>query len=233
MYKKIMILVSSMLVLSAIAVLVKCCFRRRMVEPTIIMNGNVAQQKDIKIILGTTRTGRTSKKIADTLKKMADKRTDIHTEIIDLNDYNLPFFNDVIAPDRRETITDPVVQKWSDKITQSSSFIIVLPEYNSGYPGVLKNALDSLYKEWNNKPVAFVGYSGGPTGGSSAIAQLRQVAKTLQMIPIDVEINIPMAWKVFDQDGNLLDKNIEPQLNNMIDAIIAAQKTKQETTSPR
>lgn len=83
--------------------------------------------------------------------------------------------------------------------------------------------MDSLYKEWNNKPVAFVGYSGGPSGATSAVAQLRQVAKGFQMIPIGFDINIGTSWKAFDTKGNLI-KNIEKDFNDMINELIKAKK---------
>jgi len=181
---------------------------------------STSKKLNIQIILGSTRKGRTSKKIGNALKNIADKRIDITTEIIDLIDYNVPFLDDEIPPASRKEITDPVVKRWSDKIKEADAFIIVVPEYNSGYPGVLKNALDSLYKEWNNKPVAFVGYSGGTSGGTSAVAQLRQVALALQMIPIDLDITIGSAWKALDTKGNLNNKNIENELNAAIDQII-------------
>lgn len=177
------------------------------------------KKTNIKIILGSTRKGRTSDKIGAALKAIADTRSDIKTEILDLNDYNLPFFNDETPPAMRQMITDPVVQKWSDKISEADAFIIVVPEYNAGYPGVLKNALDSLYKEWNNKPVAFVGFSGGPSGGASAIAQLQQVAIALQMKPIADDIKVPTAWKAFDEKRNLINQDIAGQLNGMIDQL--------------
>lgn len=184
----------------------------------------IGQKMQVKIILGSTRKGRTSDKIAQELKLMADKRSDISTEILDLNDFNLPFFNEEVPPARRENITDPVIQRWSDAISEGDAFIIVVPEYNYGYPGVLKNALDSLYKEWNDKPVAFVGYSGGPAGGANAIAQLRQVAKGFKMIPVEGDILIPSAWKAFDTKGKLAHQDIENELNTMIDQLKNSKK---------
>jgi NAD(P)H-dependent FMN reductase len=137
-------------------------------------------KKNIKIILGSTREGRSSEKIGKALLQMVSKRTDIDIQLLDLKDYGLPFLNDSVAPMMRKgEITDLVLKKWSDSVSAADAFIIVVPEYNAGYPGVLKNALDLLYKEWNNKPVAFVGYSGGPSGGANVIFQLKQVVKEL------------------------------------------------------
>jgi len=179
----------------------------------------VGKKTNIKIILGSTRKGRTSDKIGAALKAISDKRKDVTTEILDLNDYNLPFLNDEVPPAMRATISDPATKKWSDKINEGDAFIIVVPEYNAGYPGVLKNALDSLYKEWNNKPVAFVGFSGGPSGGASAIAQLQQVARALQMKPVANDIKVPTAWKVFDEKRNLTNPTIASELNAIIDQL--------------
>lgn len=180
---------------------------------------STAKKTQLKIILGSTRKGRTSDKIGNALKQIADKRSDVVTEILDLNDFNLPFLNDEIPPASRKTITDPAVKKWADKIAQADAFIIVVPEYNSGYPGVLKNALDSLYQEWNNKPVAFVGFSGGPSGGANAIAQLHEVALALQMKPVANDIKVPTAWKAFDEKRNLVNPSIANELNTIIDQL--------------
>jgi len=182
-----------------------------------------SKKMSIKIILGSTRKGRTSDKLGSALELMAKKRNDVAVEILDLRDFNLPFLNDEVPPARREKITDPAVQRWADKINEAQGFIIVVPEYNAGYPGVLKNALDILYKEWNGKTVAFVGYSGGSSGGSSAIAQLRQVAAGLEMVTVATDIKIPSAWKAFDTKGNLENKNIESELNTLIDQVIATR----------
>jgi len=189
-------------------------------------NAEKGQEKlKIGIILGSTRQGRSSDKIALAINHFLAKRTDISPKLVDIKDYHINFLEDEITPDRRTVITDPIIQRWSDEITASDAFIIVVPEYNAGYPGVLKNALDVLYKEWNGKPVAFVGYSGGPSGGTSAVAQLRAVTKRLKMIPVECQINIPSAWKAFDGQENLLDTTIEKQLNKMTDQLIEAKLT--------
>lgn len=181
---------------------------------------NPTKKTLIQFILGSTRNGRLSPKIGDYLKKLAGKRDDVSIEIVDLKNFNLPFLNDEISPSKRKEITDPLVKKWSDKIKEADAFIIISPEYNGGYPGVLKNALDSLYAEWSNKPVAFVGYSGGLSGGTGAIKQLRDVVLELKMKPIDLDIKIATSWKAFDQEGSLVDKTIESRLNSIINELI-------------
>lgn len=182
-------------------------------------NNVIAKKPNVQIILGSTREGRSSDKIAQVVQAIALQRNDVNSEIIDLRDYALPFLNDATPPAMRTVITHPLVKRWSDKISQADAFIIVLPSYNSGYPGVLKNALDSLYKEWNNKPVGFVGYSGGPLGGADAIAQLQEVTRGLNMQPVLPTVHIPYAWKAFDEDGKLVTP-IDDLVNRMIDGLI-------------
>lgn len=109
---------------------------------------------------------------------------------MDLRDYPLPFFNDATSPSQRGgKYPESAIQKWADKIAAADAFIIVSPEYNHGYPGVLKNALDSICPEWANKPVGFLSY--GSAGGARSIEQLRQVVIELGMLPIKNSINLP------------------------------------------
>lgn len=179
-----------------------------------------AKKAVIQIILGSTRQERSSEKIARALKEKAQLKPDVLIELIDLRDYNLPFFKESTAPASQKEITDPQIKNWSNKIKEADAFIFIVPEYNAGYPGVLKNALDSLFKEWNNKPVGFVGYSGGPSGGASAIQQLHTVAQALKMVPLSCNVLIPYAGKAWDAHFNFADKTIEKQFDTMIDQLL-------------
>jgi len=192
---------------------------------------SVVQKMNVFIILGSTRQGRLSPAIGELLHTMASKRSDITVEIIDLKTYNLPFLDDEISPASRTVITDTTIQAWSDKIKSADAFIIVTPVYNAGPPGVLKNALDLLYHEWNKKPVGFVGYSGGSSGGSDVIAQLRHITKQgLEMIPVEQDVKIPNSWKALDAQGKFVDTTIEQQLNTMIDQLITHKPGSQKIT---
>lgn len=185
-----------------------------------------SKSMNIQIIVGSVRITKTGLAIAQNIADMLSARPEITAEIIDLADYNLPFYTDSISPESRKTpITDPILKNWSDKISQADGYIIVSPEYNGGYTAPLKNALDSLYKEWNNKPVALVGYSGGPTGGSSMLAQLRHVTVVLKMIPVATDITIPSSWKAFTPDKKLVQAaEIKQKLNTIIDQFLAIQR---------
>lgn len=159
----------------------------------------------VQIILGSTREGRQGEKVAKWIHELALKRNDFKTESIDLKDWNFSFLHDQSPPSLGK-YSDPIVQKWAEKINEADAYIIVTPEYNHGYSAVLKNSLDVIYKEWNNKPVTFVSY-GGFVGGSRAVEQLRQVAIELQMAPIREAIFIPFVWEAFNEQGIL--KNLE------------------------
>lgn len=182
-----------------------------------------AEVLKIDIIVGSVRYTSTGRNIAENIKKIVSDRTDVVAQIIFVDDFHLPFYTSEISPDSLHgKVSDPDFQAWSDCVTAADAFIIVSPEYNGGYPASLKNALDSLYQEWNHKPVGFVGYSGGLTGGTNSIAQLKQVVERLEMIPVATSITIPSSWKAFDEQGNLI-QGICQQVDAMVDELIKNQ----------
>jgi NAD(P)H-dependent FMN reductase len=145
----------------------------------------------IKIIIGSTRQGRFSEKPAQWIYEEAKKLEGVEAELLDLRDYPMPFFESPMSPSMAQgKYENEVVQKWAAKIKEGDAFIIVTPEYNHGYPAVLKNAMDVIYPEWNRKPVGFVAY--GSAMGARSVEQLRQVAVELQMTPIRNAIHIPV-----------------------------------------
>lgn len=152
-----------------------------------------SQIPKILVIVGTTRQGRFSEKAASYILREASKLKEIEVELVDLRDYPLPFFDESVPPSMLEAAKheyqNDIVRKWTRKIDEADGFIIITAEYNHGYPAVLKNALDYVFKGWNKKPVGFVGY--GSTGASRAIEQLKEVAIELQMVPIRNAIHIP------------------------------------------
>jgi NAD(P)H-dependent FMN reductase len=144
----------------------------------------------IKVIAGSTRQGRFSDKAAVWIAEELKKQPGLEVEILDLADYEMPFFNEPVSPSyKQEPYKHPVVAKFTHKIAEGDAFVIVSPEYNHSTSGVLKNALDWVYQEWNNKPVAFVSY--GSVGGARAVEQLRLIAIELQMAPIRESVNFP------------------------------------------
>lgn len=164
----------------------------------------------IKIIIGSIRQNRFGDKPAHWIFEEAKKQKNLEPELLDLKNYRLPFFDEPFSP---STITDgnypnETARIWAQKIEEADGFIIVTPEYNHGTSGVLKNALDHIYSEWNNKPIGFVSY--GSVGGARAVEQLRQVAVELQMAPIRNAVHIPQPWNLLDEKGNLKEGALEP-----------------------
>ena len=175
----------------------------------------------IHIILGSTRQGRFGDRVASWFMAHADARADMSAELVDLRDWPLPFFDQPVPP-MMGSYNDPLQQAWAAKVAEADGYVIVTPEYNHGYPAVLKNALDHLYAEWNGKPVGFVGY-GGSGGGIRAVEQLRQVVIELAMVPIRSQVAIPGAYRVFQNgapDNPALAQAADTVLNEVVGYVL-------------
>jgi NAD(P)H-dependent FMN reductase len=174
----------------------------------------------IAIIIGSTRPTRFGEKPAQWIHEAASKRTDIEVELVDLRDYPMPFFDEVAsnawAPTKNE-----VAQAWQRKIAEFDGYIFVTAEYNRSIPGVLKNALDQAYVEWNRKAAAYVGY--GSVGGARAVEHLRLISIELQMAPVRTGVHIQgadfmAAWK---QGKDLKElTHLEPNVADMLDQLV-------------
>lgn len=169
--------------------------------------------KKIGIILASVRDGRVGESVAKHVLKLAQASATIEYSLIDLKEINLPMLNEpypAVMNNYQYTHT----KSWSKTIAGFDGFIIVTAEYNHGYPAAIKNALDYLYVEWNNKPLAFVGY-GYSASGARSIEQLRQVVSYLQLKPLwkDVVINLGINSK----DGVFYTNDaVDGQLNGVI-----------------
>ncbi len=144
----------------------------------------------ILVIMGSVRAGRRCPQIAEWVVSLAGETGKLAYEIVDLKDWHLPFDDEPGIPAQGEYAQDHS-QAWSNKVTAATGFIIVSPQYNWGYPAVLKNALDHLYKEWRGKPLMIVTYGGH--GGDKCAQQLRQVANALKLRPVDTMPAITVA----------------------------------------
>ncbi|MFB7337038.1 NAD(P)H-dependent oxidoreductase [Streptomyces adustus] len=143
----------------------------------------------IGIILGSTRPGRNGEAVARWVHDVASKRTDAEFELVDLLDYKLPHLDEVLPPSLGQ-YSQPHTQEWASKIASFDGFVMVTPEYNHSTSGALKNAIDYLYAEWNNKAVAFVGYGG--LGGARAVEHLRLIAGELQMADVRSQVSLSL-----------------------------------------
>ena len=143
----------------------------------------------IGIILGSTRPNRNGEQVAKWVYEIASRRTDAEFELVDLRDYPLPHLDEPLPPSMGQYQNEHTRQ-WADKIASFDGFVIVTPEYNHSTSGVLKNAIDFLYAEWNNKAVGFVSYGG--VGGARAAEHLRLVAAELQMADVRQQVALSL-----------------------------------------
>jgi NAD(P)H-dependent FMN reductase len=143
----------------------------------------------IGIILGSTRPNRNGEQVARWVYDNAVLRSDAEFELVDLRDYPLPHLDEPLPPSLGQYQNDHTRQ-WADKIASFDGFVMVTPEYNHSTSGVLKNAIDYLYAEWNNKAVGFVSY--GAVGGARAAEHLRLVAGELQMADVRQQVALSL-----------------------------------------
>jgi NAD(P)H-dependent FMN reductase len=143
----------------------------------------------LALIIGSTRPNRFADVPARWVAQAAAKRSDFTLEVLDLRDWPLPFFDQPGSPARGGGgYSNPVVERWRDRVREFDGFIATAAEYNHGPTAMLKNAFDTVYAEWNNKPIGFVGYGG--VGGARAVEQLRMTAVALQMAPVARAVHI-------------------------------------------
>lgn len=178
---------------------------------------------NVKVIVGSTREGRFSEKTLPWLTAALDAAEGLEYEVLDLRDWEMPFFNESVSPAYVEGGNYPneVVKQFATKINEADAFLVIAPEYNHGYTAVLKNAFDSVYAEWNQKVIGFVSY--GSVGGGRVVEQLRQVAVELQMAPIRNAVHIQAPWNLLNDDGSLKDgalSDYDHALSGTIDQLV-------------
>ncbi len=183
----------------------------------------MSEKIKLLVILGSVRIGRFGDKPAKMVAEMAKKLDEVDVDFIDLKDFGLPNFESAISPAyiTNQDYGNEKINAFGDLVRGSDAFVVVSPEYNHGYSSALKNALDSVYIEWNKKPIGFISY--GSAGGARAIEQLREVAVELQMAPIRNAVHIMSPWNLVDESGNLkpgaLDEYEKP-MHNMLEQLI-------------
>jgi NAD(P)H-dependent FMN reductase len=143
----------------------------------------------IGIIVGSTRPGRKALDVARWVLDIAGMRADAVFELVDIQDFNLPLLDEPVPPSLGQ-YAQPHTKAWAAAIAGFDGFVFVTPEYNHGTSGALKNAIDFLYKEWNNKAAGFVGY--GSAGGARAIESLRLVMGELMVADVRAQVMLSL-----------------------------------------
>ena len=169
----------------------------------------------IPVILGTTRKGRASENVAKYVFAQVQKHDGVATELIDIR--NLAFAID----DAGEAIK---LSSFSAAMERADGLVLVVPEYNHGYPGLLKHALDTNLKEYIHKAVGICGVSAGGFGGTRMIENLLPVLRELGLVTIFWDGNFSGAQKLFDSDGKILDPAYEKRIDKFLGELIWMSK---------
>jgi NAD(P)H-dependent FMN reductase len=171
----------------------------------------------IGIIIGSVRPGRLGEGVARWVYDIAKKRTDATFELVDISEFHLPVMDEPIPPSAGR-YSKPYTKAWAAKIGTFDAFLFVTPEYHHGIPGGLKNAIDFLYAEWNNKAAGFVSY--GSAGGVRAVEQLRLVMAELQVATVRAQV----YFSLFSEFENFRvfkpAERKEEAVNTLIDQLI-------------
>jgi NAD(P)H-dependent FMN reductase len=168
-------------------------------------------QLSIPVILGTPRQGRLSEHVARVMVEQLCKRGDVATSLIDVRKLDLS------SMDAGEAIKDA---GFSDAMRRADGLVIVAPEYNHGYPGLLKHVLDTNLKEYIHKPVGLCGVSAGAFGGTRVVESLLPVMRELGMVTIFWDVNVSSAGKAFDESGQLLDQALPRRIDKMLGELV-------------
>jgi NAD(P)H-dependent FMN reductase len=144
---------------------------------------------NVGIIVGSTRPGRKAETVARWVHEIAKKRSDATFEVVDIADFHLPLLDEVMPPMMGQ-YSQPHTKTWAAKIAGFDAFVFVTPEYNHSTSGALKNAIDYLFREWNDKAAGFVGYGG--VGGARAIEHLRAVLAELKIADVRATVNLSL-----------------------------------------
>jgi NAD(P)H-dependent FMN reductase len=164
----------------------------------------------LQVIIGSTRPTRAADRIVPWVTREAAEHDGFDVEVLDLRDWPLPMFGEhmgSIGNPQDPSYSEEIVRRWNRKIAEADAYLVITPEYNHSVPGVLKNALDSVFVSFafRNKPIAAVGYSSGVGGGIRAIEHLAQIAVEAEMAPVRSTVVIPFVDKAITQGGEPAD----------------------------
>jgi NAD(P)H-dependent FMN reductase len=190
----------------------------------------------IPVILGSIRRSRESVKVASFVVNSLAERPDVNTELLDLKRFDLPMMEERL---RFRDDASPAVREFSGHMGRADAIVIVTPEYNSGYPGVLKNALDYLKDEYRRKPFGIITVSAAWSGGMLCLTALRQVILHLGGVPIPAILPVSKVQKTFDKQGDPVDQAFRQRVKAYFDELLwftealVAQKKRSECSDPK
>ena len=172
----------------------------------------------IGIIVGSTRPGRNGEAVAKWVYGIARQRQDAEFELVDIADYHLPHLDEPVPPSLHQ-YGKPHTHVWAEKIAEFDGFVFVTPEYNHSTSGALKNAIDFLYQEWNNKAAGFVSY--GSAGGARAVEHLRLVMAELQIATVRAQVMLSLFTDFENFSRFQPDPRHQGEVGTMLDQLVA------------
>jgi NAD(P)H-dependent FMN reductase len=184
----------------------------------------------IGIVVGSTRPGRKAVAVAEWVHGIAKQRAGVEFELVDIATFELPLLDEPIPPSMGK-YSKPHTKAWAVKIASLDAFVFVTPEYNHGPSAALKNAIDFIYAEWNNKAAGFVGY--GSLGGARAVEQLRLILAEVQIATVRAQVALSLHTDFENFAVFKPAPSHEKVLGTMLDQVIAwsgALKTLREKT---
>jgi NAD(P)H-dependent FMN reductase len=168
---------------------------------------------NVGIILGSTRPNRNGEAVAKWVFEQTKSRTDASYELVDIKDFDLPLLDEPIPPSQGK-YSQPHTKRWAEKIASFDAFVFVTPEYNHSTSGALKNAIDFLYREWNNKAAGFVSY--GSAGGARAVEALRLIMAEIQIADVRAQV----MFSLFSDFKNFSEFAPDPRHDAELDAML-------------
>ncbi len=172
----------------------------------------------LAIILGSTRPGRVGEAVARWVYEHTQPRSDAAFELVDIASFNLPLLDEPIPPSQGK-YSQEHTKRWAAKVASFDGYVFVTPEYNHGIPGALKNAIDFLYAEWNNKAAGFVGY--GSAGGVRAVEHLRLVMAEVQVATVRNQVALSLFTDFENFSTFKPAAHHEKSLAQMLDQLVA------------
>jgi NAD(P)H-dependent FMN reductase len=175
----------------------------------------------IAIVMGSTHTGRLNDAVARWVYDVARTRNDADFELVDIAEYHLPLLDEAIPPTFGQYGHEHK-RKWAQKIASFDAYVFVTPEYNHGVSAALKNAIDYLFREWNNKAAGLVSY--GSVGGARAAEQLRLVLADVMVAAVRAQVTLSL-FTDFEKFTRLKpDSSRTHELHAMLDQLVAWSK---------
>jgi NAD(P)H-dependent FMN reductase len=172
----------------------------------------------LAIIIGSTRPERRGETVARWVYTIAARRGDVEVELVDLREVGLPLLDESVPPSEGRYY-QPHTKAWAATIAQFDGYIFVTPEYNHGTCAALKNAIDFLYREWNNKVAGFVSY--GTAGGTRAVEHLRLIMAELQVADVRNQVALSLFTDFENFQTFTPAAPQEPAVTAMLDQVIA------------